>query len=214
MNDKYTAEQVRDVHWNMAKEYKTIPVLAEPHQAMGDAIDALLRERESAGAVVTEEMTRKSLRAMADHVAPEGLYTEGELKKYDKGMRADLEAVAPMLSPPQLRTKIDLSTERCLAFRAGALWSLCNRKHVDEPVELYVARPSNNYADSPWEWDRDASQARLASARVPDGLLQLIRDVRHWICNDAPSGLGKRPLLRRLDAMDATLAATPKPEKE
>lgn len=58
---------------------------------------------------------------------------------------------------------------------------------------------------------------------VGDGadLLQLIRDARHRICNDAPSGIGKRPFddpvygppLRRLDAADAALATQPKPEQ-
>jgi hypothetical protein len=63
----------------------------------------------------------------------------------------------------------------------------------------------------------ELAYSQVERARAPDGLLQLIRDARHRICNDAPNGLGKRPfddpvygsLLRRLDAMDVQLAAAP-----
>ena len=56
-----------------------------------------------------------------------------------------------------------------------------------------------------------AIKSHLAQAVEVDGLLQLIRDARHRICNDAP---GPRPfdhpvygpLLRRLDAADSALA--------
>jgi len=78
-------------------------------------------------------------------------------------MRAALTAV---WHNRPVQEKVDLPLERCLAFRAGALWGMCNPNCGSEPAVLHVSRPSNDYSRAPWEWDRDADSAQEKAEQV------------------------------------------------
>lgn len=103
---KYTAEQVRDWLRHEARLRSGFAPLYEEQQLidMADAIDALLRERESAKAGVTDEIFEAfdaaQTKAMGEYEMQQ--YHAGKeshlVNALDFATRAALEAVAPMLA--------------------------------------------------------------------------------------------------------------------
>ena len=98
---KYTAELVRDWHRAKAECIRNGMSTgnATVHDRMADAIDAILRERESAKAGVTDEMTEAACRAYAIASDNPWPYSKEGWNDDDRAyMRAALKVVAQMLA--------------------------------------------------------------------------------------------------------------------
>ena len=185
---KYTAEQARDWHrressWrNQLGMYES----ERKHSDMADAIDALLRERESAKAGVTDEMIECAARAMQRKFDPsspfEDMTDNGKWRRFVDEARCCLEAVAPMLAsarvPEELvvvdevgRIEFDSTGQLDVNWSieggpngvgVGAILLVADRKITDDEGygEVYAAAPKPETI-----WPKNAREKAFSLAR-------------------------------------------------
>lgn len=227
---KYTSEQAflrsEDVKYSIGIDYKLTPACSDEVIGMLRDYAALLRERESAKAGVTDEMVHVVASAMAkldgadpDHLIWEGSPPEpwGEVWcRYEDSARTVLEAVAPMLASAsdkhleqeqddtdKILAKLGLTVERART-ECGYLRVNDILNHIQETLDALAEAHSARVEMT----DR---YIKLASARVPES--KWITDLRREL-NLSKATHNFNFTRDEVMEMLGMLAAAPKPETE
>jgi len=129
---------------------------------MADAIDALLRERESAKAAVTDEMVERAVDARIEIISRKGRINVSD----NAAMRAALEAVAPMLASARV-PEAELIALKNLAYDMRQQAGNNNRlthigwaQRVERVITMLAAAPKPETI-----WPKNAREKAFSLAR-------------------------------------------------